>query len=491
MTTNHFRFFMFANIIIINLMSAAIYANGTLQITTEDDKSIGIPVDILKSIGTIYNIAKDFGIYDDNNKIINQEKPLEVKIVKADLFEEIIDILSAAKIILQAKEMKEKKRIIKYYDIGFADKKTLEETVDELASWILISRSPNELLALIQAANFLDASAVLHAAVKVFAKTHSARASSVHDLIDDIKRLIITELSPQEFMALIKANPQSEGTPGEEGTFKIALAFHYNEKAPPQGMSAKERYEELYKSILGQFVTIPGGTYEIGSPRTEAGRFNDENLHSVDLSPFTIMDAAVTQEAYARVIGNNPSRFKEVSYCPHSFKEIEVNGQNIPVCADYPVEMVSYIDAEKFAERMNELDPKHKYSLPTEAQLEVAFRGGTKTAYVTGRDDDQGLGAYVWYSANSKNQTHAVRSKLANKFGIYRSSVWEWAQDRYDENYAGSTGLNPQGPASGSSRVVRGGSWENPALHYLRSASRNAVRQDIRVDYIGFRLVRT
>ena len=136
------------------------------------------------------------------------------------------------------------------------------------------------------------------------------------------------------------------------------------------------------------------------------------------------------------------------------------------------MEKVSWDDAKKFAELLNKHDSKYKYSLPTEAQLEVAFRGGTNTAYVTGRDDEKGLGDYVWYDANSGNQTHPVKSiKFANKFGIYRSSVWEWAQDWYDKDYAGSTGLDPQGPTSGSYRVIRGGGWCNGAS-YCRSAFR-------------------
>lgn len=256
----------------------------------------------------------------------------------------------------------------------------------------------------------------------------------------------------------------------------------------PDNMTWKNFYME--SRFLGKFVLIPGGTYEIGSPPTEAGRANNENLHSIDLSPFSIMDAAVTQEAYAKVMGNNPSSFKEAKYCPDSIKEIQVDGQNIPVCADYPVEKVSYDDAVKFAERMNELDPGNKYSLPTEAQLEVAFRGGTKSAYVTGKDDEEGLGDYIWYRVNSKNQTHGVKSKQANEYGIYRSSVWEWAKDWYDANYAGSTGLDPQGPTSGSYRVFRGGSWRNSA-QYSRSAYRNSSMPVYPYDFLGFRLVRT
>ena len=160
------------------------------------------------------------------------------------------------------------------------------------------------------------------------------------------------------------------------------------------------------------------------------------------------------------------------------------------MCADHPVEQVSHKDAVKFAERMSERDPGHSYSLASEAQLEVVFRGGTTTAYVSG-NDEACLGEYFWYNANSKNQTHPVRSKRANAFGIFRSSVYEWTNDRYDANYAGSAGLDPQGPIAGSDRVCRGSSWTAFAWD-CRSAFRNKhyVRAFSTGD-LGFRLVRT
>lgn len=109
---------------------------------------------------------------------------------------------------------------------------------------------------------------------------------------------------------------------------------------------------------LGQFVTIPGGINDIGSPTTEPDRRADEKLHKVELSPYSIMDAAVTQESYAKIMGDNPSQFKDPKYCPLSFKEVEVNGNNIGFCADHPVEYVSWNDANKFAERLSKLGLK-------------------------------------------------------------------------------------------------------------------------------------
>lgn len=241
---------------------------------------------------------------------------------------------------------------------------------------------------------------------------------------------------------------------------------------------------------LGQFVTIQGGTYDIGSPENQPGHQPNEKFHSVELSLYFIMDAAVTQESYARIMGDNPSQFKDPKDCPLSFKEIEVNDKKIAICADFPVEKVRWDDANKFAALLSKQDGKYKYSLPTEAQLEVAFRGGTNTAYVTGRNDEAGLGDYVWYSANSGNQTHPVRSTQKNAYGVYRGSVWEWPHDRYSKDYAGSYGLDPKGPDEGSLRVLRGGSWRSGA-RYCRSAARNDGMPAYRGYDLGFRLVRT
>jgi formylglycine-generating enzyme required for sulfatase activity len=246
---------------------------------------------------------------------------------------------------------------------------------------------------------------------------------------------------------------------------------------------------EMVKLLNSGFVSIPGGTYEIGSPETDPNHRENEKLHKIELSPFSIMEAAVTQESYARLMGYNPC-YKVQNDCHQSFKEIIVKGVKIPVCADHPVETVSWVDAKKFAELLSKQDGKYTYNLPTEAQLEVAFRGGTKTAYVSGRDDETGLGDYVWYSANSGSQTHPVKSKLANKFGIYRSGVWEWAQDLYNDDYAGSTGLDPQGPTSSFiGRVFRGGGYNTDAQS-CRSAVRGGLNEGHGLYGLGFRLVR-
>src|SRR5262249_53698845 len=69
---------------------------------------------------------------------------------------------------------------------------------------------------------------------------------------------------------------------------------------------------------------------------------------------------------------------------------------------------------------------------------------------------------FAWYSENSGNRTHAVGTKLPNKWGLYDmlGNVWEWCADWYGP-YQSASATNPKGPSSGSSHVARGGSWEN------------------------------
>jgi formylglycine-generating enzyme required for sulfatase activity len=490
MFISNLRLIVLIYLIIANLTSIVVYAQVSIQVLTSDQKLVALPLDILKEVKTIYNIINDLGFCDDSSNKLKQQQDLPIPIeISLSEFKNIIGILSSAKVLLHAEEVRAKKMAIDNFAMDQADEKTRERVFEEVGSWSWTQMSPDELLLVIQAANYLHISPIVAAAVKVFAKTGYTKPSGFNQSSDDIKKLIIEKQRPGDFLALIKINQQSGYRAEEEGSFKIALGAHYRREPVPPGVKAKDHYMTLCGSGLGRFVSIPGGTYKIGSPTSEKNRQVNEKRHKVKLSPFSIMDAALTQEAYARVMGKTPSYFKDAKYCHRSFKELEINGQKISVCADHPVEMVSYEDALEFAKRMTELDPGHTYDLPTEAQLEVAFRGGTITAYVSG-NKEASLDAYAWYNQNSGNQSHSIKSKQANSYDIYRSSVWEWAKDWYDVNYAGSSGSDPQGPLSGSYRVIRGGCWYDYAPS-CRSAYRSYYWPDSRGGPLGFRLVRT
>jgi len=159
-------------------------------------------------------------------------------------------------------------------------------------------------------------------------------------------------------------------------------------------------------------------------------------------------------------------------------------------CGDScPVEQVSWDDVQQFVTRLNQLDPGQGYRLPTEAEWEYAARATTTGDY-GGNGNVLDMG---WITTNSSDRTQPVAGKLANLWGLYdmHGNVFEWVQDWWDGGYyATSPSSNPQGPASGSSRVLRGGSWGDPAF-IARSAYRNVSTPSHRDIFVGFRLART
>ena len=155
-------------------------------------------------------------------------------------------------------------------------------------------------------------------------------------------------------------------------------------------------------------------------------------------------------------IGRNPSYHK---------------GDNLPV------ESVSWNDCVEFCRKAG-----NGLQLPTEAEWEYACRAETRGDYAGG------IAQMAWYVDGS---THPVRQKQANAWGLHdmHGNVWEWCADWYDSGYyAKSPGVNPQGPASGEGRVLRGGSgWYVP--QDCRSANRFRSSPGIRRRSFGFRPV--
>ena len=141
--------------------------------------------------------------------------------------------------------------------------------------------------------------------------------------------------------------------------------------------------------------------------------------------------------------------------------------------------------------------------LPTEAEWEYAYRAGTTTAfhsfpgYANGTNDDTLLGNIAWKSGNNGDPgsatygTKPVGGKFANALGLHDMSgnVWEWCQD-LDGGYSSEAQTNPIGPATGSSRVLRGGTW-NENSYYCRASGRYSTSPDSTYYYYGFRVVRT
>jgi formylglycine-generating enzyme required for sulfatase activity len=178
----------------------------------------------------------------------------------------------------------------------------------------------------------------------------------------------------------------------------------------------------------------------------------------------------VTQGEWEKVMGSNPSYFK---FCG----------------SDCPVEMVSWNDVQEFISRLNQRSGK-RFRLPTEAEWEYGVRSGGKRDKWSGTNSERKLGQYAWYDGNSGSRTHVVGEKRPNGLGLYdmTGNVWEWCSDWFGENYyQGSPRNNPEGPGNGSSKVLRGGSWDN-SPRYMEAAARYWNDPKDRGANFGFRL---
>jgi formylglycine-generating enzyme required for sulfatase activity len=229
---------------------------------------------------------------------------------------------------------------------------------------------------------------------------------------------------------------------------------------------------------------IPPGEFLMGSPVDELGRREGETQHRVEITRgFWMGKYPVTQAQWLAVMRNRPSWFGRPNFWDSLF-----DGNSKELWDHHPVERVSWNDvcgvenrSGGFLGKVNGGGTSGDYfHLPTEAQWEYACRAGTTGAYAG--DLDQ----IAWYSANSGGKTHPVGTKKANAWGLHdmHGNVWEWCTDRYGNELAG--GVDPQGAASGVSRVARGGSWNDFAAG-CRAAYRGRFYPDVRRGNLGFR----
>ena len=248
--------------------------------------------------------------------------------------------------------------------------------------------------------------------------------------------------------------------------FLQLLTANYLWFDPTAPATGKRFYRAVQFEAPTNMVFIPPGTYWMGSPTNEVDRFVTEGPQTaVTISRgFWFGKYEVTQGEYQAVMGSNPSNFKGDT--------------------NRPVEMVSWGNATNYCGKLTQREraagriaTNSVYRLPTEAEWEYACRGWTSTRFSYG--DDPGyanLTNYAWYADNSGATTHPVGQKLPNPWGLYdmHGNLWEWCQDWYGP-YRGGIALDPQGPATGSSRVLRGGGWSvlnNGDARFCRSAER-------------------
>lgn len=261
-----------------------------------------------------------------------------------------------------------------------------------------------------------------------------------------------------------------------------------------------------------EMLVLPAGSFLMGSPSNEEGRFDGEAQHEVKLTrPFAISRTEVTQGMYTRVIGSNPSE--------PEYKGVVLLGD------DLPVQNVSWLEAVQFCNKLSELEgltvayridgenvawdqSTNGYRLPTEAEWEYAARAGTTSVWTgTSKGSEACLfgnvadaKAKTKFSLTEADRTFdcsdgweglaPVGSFYPNAWGLYdmTGNVWEWTWDRYTEKLTAAT--DPIGPESGGYRVDRGGSWfDDPQS--ARVAHRGWRSASNRVGYLGFRLSRS
>jgi len=246
------------------------------------------------------------------------------------------------------------------------------------------------------------------------------------------------------------------------------------------GGCSQAREETFTNSIGMEFVLIPAGKFKTPWHKND---FGEIVYREVTISkPFYLGKYEVTQEQWVAVMGDNPSVFK---------------GRTNPV--DY----VSWEDASAFIQKLNKKEGVKKYRLPTDAEWEHAARAGTDTEWFFGKDPAD-LGKYAWFSENCQGTTHPVGKKNPNPWGLYDiyGNVCEWVQDWYerewewvqmwdwyeeDEKEGWAAVTDPTGPASGSDRVSRGGSWVSTVEGCLADL-RDEHTPDFRDYTLGFRL---
>lgn len=222
---------------------------------------------------------------------------------------------------------------------------------------------------------------------------------------------------------------------------------------------------------------IPPGNFLMGSPDKEEGRSQDEGPQQpVTISRgFWLFDTPCTQAFWEAVMEENPSRFKG---------------------KQRPVEYVSWDDCQTFIQALNAWLPDLHLRLPTEAEWEYACRGMTQTSTYLGDlsiDKDghaKRLEHIAWYAANSGGETHPVGELQANEFGLFDmpGNVWEWCRDTCYREYASTPIRDPayEKGESSAARVIRGGSWDDPARH-VRAAFRSGGPPGHRGGSLGFR----
>ncbi len=239
-------------------------------------------------------------------------------------------------------------------------------------------------------------------------------------------------------------------------------------------------FTETAFGINMKMVYVEGGIFTMGCTGDQESQCECDELpqRMTTVGSYYIGMLEVTQSQWEKVMGT--SVYQQQSKVGDSTAK--------GVGADYPMCYVTWEDAKEFCARLSRQTGKN-YSLPTEAEWEYAARGGKKydgTKYSGSMNIDD----VAWYFGNSGDSLHMCGTKRPNALGLYDMSgnVWEWCEDWYGSQYLQYDNINPKGAASGTNRVMRGGSW-NYFTKGCRVTFRFSVPPDFCGSHIGFRVV--
>ena len=283
----------------------------------------------------------------------------------------------------------------------------------------------------------------------------------------------------------LEIQPKLEEFEFETATISLETAAVWNVRCRRE--RSRQFVENLGNGVTLEMVAIPGGTFMMGSPEDEPGRYRRESpRHEVTVLNFFMSKYLVTQAQWRAIaalpqvewaLGMDPSRFKG---------------------DDLPVEGVSWYDAIEFCRRLSQITGR-EYRLPSEAEWEYACRAGTTTPFHFGETISTKLVNYNGSSYASgpkgkhRGKTIPVGSFPANAFGLHdmHGNLWEWCADEWHGNYGGTPDdgiawIDDKVHNRNLSYVLRGGSWlDFPGD--CRSAFRSCVRPNSCDGDFGFR----
>ena len=323
--------------------------------------------------------------------------------------------------------------------------------------------------------------------------------------------------------------------PGDGTPLLLHSPFNQNEaRAAASSWANHLKLESVFRTEQGhEMVLIPAGEFMMGNEKSEEEIWESFRLenpiwiigpydapqHRVELTePFFISSTEVTVaqfRAFVETTGYETDAEKDGeggSGYDSEEKEFSLGSkytwENVGWTQSdrHPVVNVSWNDAVAYCEWLSK-ETGRKYQLPTEAQWEFCCRAGEIGWFCFGNDREElarygncwDLSAKKYFPPDTHHLQVSDREAFSSPVGRYRSNAFglkdmhgnasEWCSDWYGGDYYLKSPIrNPVGPASGESRVVRGGAWSLSTIH-CRSAERTSREPSDRSGDIGFRVV--